>query len=46
MRLLLLAVLATAGRAEVLDSAPGGFTVQHERVIAAPVGAVYAAAGG
>lgn len=44
MRLMLLAVLTTAGRAEVLDSAPGGFTVQHERVIAAPVDAVYAAA--
>ena len=42
--LLLLAALAADGRAEVLDSAPGGFTVQHERIVDASVDVVYAAA--
>lgn len=42
--LMLLAALAVDSRAEVLDAAPGGFTVQHERVVNASVDAVYAAA--
>lgn len=42
--LILLPVLAAESGAEVLDSAPGGFTVQHERVVDAPVESVYAAA--